>query len=140
MLATLRPEEFHRSEEEQPTEPSIVVFDLEPGAVPVLHRARQEDEPPESSEDADPPLQETFSTFHVFSHETADGERVLSGTWSPLRRDESAVVAGVFHTTDNAGGAERWRADSPLGTSQPAPRTCPKAIACRVGYEHRGRF
>jgi hypothetical protein len=56
---------------------------------------------------ARPPLQETSSTFHVFSHETADGERVLIGTWSPLRRDESAVVAGVFHATDNAGEAER---------------------------------
>jgi hypothetical protein len=115
MLATLRPEEFHRSEEEHPTEPSIVVFDLEPGAVPVLHRARKEDEPPESSEDADLPLQETSSTFHVFSHETADGEWVLIGTWSPLRRDESAVVAGVFHTTDNAGEAERWRAELSAG-------------------------
>jgi hypothetical protein len=115
MLATLRPEEFHRSADEQPTEPSIVVFDLERCAVPVLHRARKEEEPPVSSEDADPPLHETSSTHHVFSHETPDGERVLIGTWSPLRRDESAVVAGVLHTTDNAGEAERWRAELSAG-------------------------
>ena len=96
-----------------------VVFDLEPGAVPVLHRAREEEEPPVSSEDAHPPLHETSSTFHVFSHETADGERVLIGTWSPLQPDESAVVAGVFHTTDNAGEAERWRAELSAGGHVP---------------------
>jgi hypothetical protein len=47
----------------------------------------------------------------MFIHETADGERVLIGTWPPLRRDEPATVTGVFHTTDNAEDAERWRAE-----------------------------
>src|SRR5436190_11964851 len=40
MLAMLRPKEFEGSKGEQRTEPEIVVFDLEPGAVPVLHRPR----------------------------------------------------------------------------------------------------
>lgn len=115
MLATLRPEEFDRTEGEDRSEPPIVVFDLEPGAVPVLHRARKEDEPRVSSEDAHPPLNEASSSLHIFSQKTADGENILIGTWAPLRREESATVAGVFHTTDNAEEAERWRAELSAG-------------------------
>jgi hypothetical protein len=72
MLATLRPEEFEGSKGEQQKEPEIVVFDLEPGAVPVLHRPRQQHETPVSSEDAHPPLHETPSPVHLLLHQTSD--------------------------------------------------------------------
>lgn len=114
MLATLRPEEFASSEEEQRAEPSIVVFDLEPAAVPVLHRSRKQDEQPVTSGDAHPPLHET-SPVHIFSHETADGESVPVGTWSPPQPADAVTVVLSFHTTENAEEAERWRTELSAG-------------------------
>ena len=116
MLATLRPEEFERSEEQERSEPQVVVFDLEPGSIPVLHRAHMEEEPARvSSEDAQPPPKDASCDVHTFSHETANGERVLIGTWSLLPRQESAIISGIFHTTDNAEEAERWRSELSAG-------------------------
>jgi hypothetical protein len=116
MLATLRPEEFEGSKREQRTEPEIVVFDLEPGAVPVLHRPRKQDETPVSSEDAHPPLHETSSPVHIFMHETSDGESVSFGMWSPPQPDDAITVVMEFHMTDNAEEAERWRTELSAGT------------------------
>jgi hypothetical protein len=114
MLATLRPEEFEGSKGEQRTE--IIVFDLEDGAIPVLHRPRKQDKNPVSSQDADPPLHETSSLVHFFIHETSDGENVSVGTWSPPQPDGAITVAVQFHMTDNAEEAERWRTELSAGT------------------------
>jgi hypothetical protein len=116
MLATLRPEEFEGSKRERRTEPEIVVFDLPPGAAPVLHRPRKQDETPVSSEDAHPPLHETSSPAHIFMHETSDGESVSVGTWFPPQPDDAITVVLEFHLTDNAGEAERWRTELSAGT------------------------
>jgi hypothetical protein len=116
MLATLRPEEFDGSKGEQRKEPEIVVFDLEPSAVPVLHRPRQQHETPVSSEDAHPPLHETPSPVHLFMHQTSDGESVSVGTWSPPRPDDAITVAVRFHMTDSAEEVERWQAELSAGT------------------------
>ena len=51
----------------------------------------------------------------MFSHESANGERVMIGTWSPSQRGESTIITGVFHTTDNAEEAERWHAELSAG-------------------------
>jgi hypothetical protein len=129
MLAKLRPEEFERSKEQQRSEPQVVIFDLEPGSMPVLHRARREDEAEcVSSQDAQRPPKDASSDLHMFSHETASGESVLIGTWSPLQREESAIITGIFQSTitprkPNAGA----RSSLPDGC-RPAPRTCRNVI------------
>jgi hypothetical protein len=122
-LATLCPEEFASSkaeEEEKRTEPSIVVFDLEPGAVPVLHRPLRKDEPAAdepaaTSEDAPQTPNENSATFHNFSLETADGDWLPIGTWSVPHPEGAITVTGAFHTTDSAEEAERWRLELSAG-------------------------
>jgi hypothetical protein len=115
LLATLRPEEFERREEER-SESQVVVFDLEPGSMPVLHRAQREEEPARvSSEDAQPPPKDASPKFHMFSHEVANGDSALIGTWSPPQREDSTIITAIFHTTDNAEEAERWRAELSAG-------------------------
>jgi hypothetical protein len=124
-LATLCPEEFASKageEDDSPGEPSIVVFDLEPGAVPVLHRPRKEDEraadePAAASEGAPETLTETSAMFHNFSLETVDGEWLPIGTWSAPRPKgaTTVTVTGAFHTTDSAEEAERWRSELSAG-------------------------
>jgi hypothetical protein len=116
MLATLRPEEFEGSKGEQRTEPEIVVFDLEDGAIPVLHRPRKQDKTPVSSEDADPPQHETSLLVHIFMHETSDGENVSVGSWSPPQPVDAMTVAMQLHRTDDAEEAERWRTELSAGT------------------------
>jgi hypothetical protein len=116
MLATLRPEEFERREEQGRSEPEVVVFDLEPGSMPVLHRPRTQDEPPRvSSEDAHPPPSEASPVHHMFSLVSANEETVLIGSWSPPPSEDSVTVTGRFHMTDNAEEAERWRAELSAG-------------------------
>jgi hypothetical protein len=109
MLATLRPEEFDRSDSEQEG-PSIVVYDLEPGAVPVLHRAREENEPPVGAADAHSQTDLTESHAHWFIYEPAGEDSVFIGMWSPaIPVDSTGVVGVVFHRTDDPEEADRWR-------------------------------
>jgi hypothetical protein len=114
MLATLRPEEFDRSDTEQEG-PSIVVYDLEPGAVPVLHRAHEEDEPPVGAADAHPQTDRTESNAHTFIYEPAGEDSVIIGTWwSPIPTDSTGVNIAV-HRTDDPEDANRWRAELSSG-------------------------
>jgi hypothetical protein len=115
MLATLRPEEFDRSDTEQEG-PSIVVYDLEPGAVPVLHRAREEEEPPLGAAGARSETDLTESNAHTFTYEPAGEDRVVIGVWSPaMLGDSTRVVNFVFHATDDPEEANRWRAELSSG-------------------------
>jgi len=115
MLATLRPEEFASTKEERRTEPSVVVFDLEPGAVSVLHRPLRNDEPAVTSEDVPQARHEISATFHNFSLETPDGEWLPIGSWSAPTPDGAITVSGVFHRTVSAEEAERWRSELSAG-------------------------
>jgi hypothetical protein len=109
VLAALRPEELE-PKKEQPAEPSIVVYDLPPGATPVLHRASEGSEAPVSDTEAPSVELPSLPSVHMFRYEPAEGERVLIGTWSDP--DQSAsVVTLVAHRTDEGETAERWRAE-----------------------------
>jgi hypothetical protein len=85
-LAALRPQELEPEQSgpglEQP-EPSIIVYDLPPGATPVLHRARAgakaESSPDGAGADGAPdgagaPGEQLPSAQHVFMYQTAEGE------------------------------------------------------------------
>lgn len=115
-IAALPPEEDKPETEDPPPRPSIVVYDLPPGADPVLHRAPNKAEPaatPAEAPSEQPPPSET----HVFFYESADGEKATIGTWSPPRLDQSAHGAYVsFHTTDDRETAELWLAELAAGT------------------------
>src|SRR6266567_9445894 len=84
-LAALRPDEVEQVEPEQPT-PSIVVYDLPPGAGPVVHRASSGGETPVSAADTPPakrlriPLATGFSTSRPTGSTTpsAAGRRLAS--------------------------------------------------------------
>ena len=52
---------------------------------------------------------ENSATFHDFSLETADGERLPIGTSSVPYPEGAITVTGAFHTTDSAEEAERSR-------------------------------
>jgi hypothetical protein len=115
LLATLRPEEFDRSDTEQEG-PSIVLYDLEPGAVPVLHRAREKSEPAVGTTDAHSQTDLPESNAHGFSYELTGGDRVPIGMWSPaIPADSTGIVHIVFHTTNDPEQAQRWRAELSSG-------------------------
>ncbi len=116
-LAALRPEELEPKTKEQPTEPSIVVYDLPPGAPPVLHRPREGAEAAASDAEAPSEPLQTSSRFHYFEYEPAGGESVLIGRWFPDRSEWPDDVGAEFvvHTTDDSEEAERWRAELSAG-------------------------
>jgi hypothetical protein len=116
-LASLRPEELEPETEEQWREASIVVYDLPPGAPPVLHRARKEAEAAAGDAEAPSEPLPTSPSDHWFFYQPADGESVSIGTWSP---DRSQLPDGVgvtvrIHTTEDAETAERWRVELSAG-------------------------
>jgi hypothetical protein len=95
--------------------PIIVVYDLEPGAVPVLHRAREEKEPPVDFADAHSQTDLTESNVHSFIYEPAGEDRVVIGMWSPAIPADSTVVRLMFHQTDDPEEADQWRAELSSG-------------------------
>ncbi len=83
-LAALRPEEVEpKTEPEQPSAPSIVVYDLPPGADPVLHRAADGGAAAPLSDAEAPSEQPPASDPHWFYYEPPDEEMVSIGMWSP---------------------------------------------------------
>src|SRR6266566_2993040 len=75
-LAVLRPDEVEQVEpenEQQPT-PSIVVYDLPPGAGPVLHRASSGGETPVSAADTPLAKQPPDSVGYTFVYEPPGGK------------------------------------------------------------------
>ncbi len=115
-LAALRPEELETKEEKQPREPSIVVYDLPPGAPPVLHRAREEAEAGVSDADVPSTQDPTSWSYHLFSYDPPHGERVSIGLWSPPDHGRSGLGSQwVVHDTAEAETAEHWRAELSAG-------------------------
>ena len=118
-LAALRPDELEQVEpenEQQPT-PSIVVYDLPPGAGPVVHRATSGGETPVSAADTPPAKQPPDSVDYHFLYLQPDGKQDTIGSWSPPRLDQSAdgVVHGMLVHTDDPAKAEHWRAELAAG-------------------------
>jgi hypothetical protein len=118
-LAALRPDEVEQVEpenEQQPT-PSIVVYDLPPGAGPVVHRASSGGETPVSAADTPPAKQPPDSDDYTFLYEPPDGNHDIIGSWSPPRLDQSAngFVKIMIVRTDDPAKAEHWRAELAAG-------------------------
>ena len=112
-LAALRPDEVEQAEPENEPTPSIVVYDLPPGASPVVHRATSGDETPTSAADTPPAKQPPDSDSYYFSYLQPGGNHETIGSWSPPRLDQSAdaVVGGKFLLTADPAEAEHWRAE-----------------------------
>lgn len=110
-LAALRPEELEPKKEK----PSIEVYDLPAGAVPVLHRAALEGgEALVSDADASSEQPPTSPSAHMFRYKPADGESVSIGSWFPPDTGQSAAVVRT-RVTDDHETAERWRAELSAG-------------------------
>ncbi len=119
-LAALPPEEDEPKTARQPTTPSIVIFDLPPGATPVLHHpASGAAEAPATAAPEAPPEQAVPDT-RIFQYLSPDGTPETIGTWSPAR-DHSAdgFVKAVISITDDPETSERWRADLAAGKLPP---------------------
>jgi hypothetical protein len=116
-LAALRPDEVERVEpetEQQPT-PSIVVYDLLPGAGPVVHHASSGGETPVSAADTPPAKQPPDSLGYTFLYLQPDGKRDTIGSWSPPRLDQSANSFVKIMISDDPAEAEHWRAEFAAG-------------------------
>ncbi|MGZ4408874.1 MAG: hypothetical protein ACXVY6_08805, partial [Gaiellaceae bacterium] len=90
-LAALRLDEVEQvePENEQPT-PSIVVYDLPPGAGPVVHHASSGGETAVGAADTPPAKQPPDSYGYTFVYAPPDGEHDIIGSWMPPRLDQSA--------------------------------------------------
>ncbi len=118
-LAALRPDELEQVEQEneqQPT-PSIVVYDLPPGAGPVVHHATSGGDAPVSAADTPPAKQPPDSFDYMFMYQPPDGEPETIGSWSPPRLDQPAdgFVKMTVLSTDDPALVEHWRAELAAG-------------------------
>jgi len=102
-LAALRPDEVEREPEEAP--PSTVVYDLPPGAEPVLHRHRKEPEGSADPAEVQPARhagvwvrEDTGELIAEYTPAGSDGANVvvtvhvLAGTPAKIDRDEAAII------------------------------------------------
>lgn len=120
-LAALRPEELAAEPVESPRgdepEPSIVVYDLPAGAIPVLHRAKKRPETPpgEAKAAPEPPPPSDPSTF---LYAPPDGEIEFIGEWNPAPRGQltDGVIQLKLRTTEDKATAEHWRAELAAGS------------------------
>ncbi len=114
-LAALRPEEVEPKTEDEPA-PSIVVYDLPPGADPVLHRAPNERAAaPVSPVEA--PSEHRPTYMYMFFYDPPEGESDVIGTWSTANLDQSkgTVIQTAFRSTDDRETAKLWRAELAAG-------------------------
>ena len=114
-LAALPPEE-DEPETQQPSTPSITVYDLPPGATPVLHHPASgaAEAPPTTAPEA--PSEQAVPDTRIFQYLSPDGKPEMIGTWSPATRDVSTgVVKAVVSITADPETSERWRAEPAAG-------------------------
>ena len=125
-LAALRPQELEpTAPKEIPSE--IIVFDLEPGAHPVMHRPSIEAEASAAEEEAESNGAEASGEhehlpnpcFFSYQPSGAEGADTLIGGWVPPRPDQpvdpSAVTSITFVRTDDPATADLWRAELSAG-------------------------
>ena len=113
-LAALRPDAVEQVEPEQPT-PSIVVYDLPPGAGPVVHHASSGGETAVSVADTPPAKQPPESLGYTFTYDPPGGKHDTIGSWIPPRLDPWANTFMRFVPTDDPAEAEHWRAELAAG-------------------------
>jgi hypothetical protein len=101
--------------EEEPAV-SIAVYDLPPGAQPVLvqHRPAAGTAAPSSEVEPAPPQ---LAHDHFFTYQPAEGQSVAIGSWAPPRANQSAngVVSAQFCTTEQRETADLWRTELAAG-------------------------
>ncbi len=123
-LAALRPQELEPKPETQPpATPTIIVYDLPPGANPVLHHPQStRTDPPagDTEAPADPPADPPPPPNpYWFSYQPADGEMVVVGQWSPASPDPSsdqpAADTMTLCVTHDPETADFWRAELSAG-------------------------
>jgi hypothetical protein len=114
-LAALRPDEVEQAEPENDPTPSIVVYDLPPGASPVVHRASSGGETPVSAADTPPAKPPPASVDYTFLYKPPDGKHDIIGSWSPPRLDPWANTFVRIVPTDDPAEAEHWRAELAAG-------------------------
>ena len=113
-LAALRPDAVEQVEPENEQQPSIVVYDLPPGAGPVVHRASSGGETPGAA-DTPPAKQPPDSLGYTFSYDPPDGKHDIIGSWTPPRLDQSANSFVKIMISDDPAEAEHWRAELAAG-------------------------
>jgi hypothetical protein len=126
-IAALRPQELEpTSPKEIPSE--IVVFDLEPGAHPVMHRPRStETETSSAEEEPRAPSAEASDEYkrmrdhRLFHYQPPDepGLSTLIGEWVPARPnrpvDPNAIETITLIRTDDPATVEHWLAELSAG-------------------------
>jgi hypothetical protein len=124
-LAALRPDEVEQVEPENEQRPSIVVYDLPPGAGPVVHHARSGGETAVSAADTPPanslriPIPTSFSTCSPAGSTTASAAGLrLASTSQRTASSRGALCTPTTPPRPNTGG----RSSPPAG-SQSTSRT-----------------
>jgi hypothetical protein len=114
-LAAPPPEEGEP--EPQPSTPSIIIYDLPPGATPVLHRPASGAAEAPATAAPEPPSEQAVPDTRVFYYQSPDGQSEMIGTWSPATRGDSPqdVVKALVSITDDRETSERWPAELAAG-------------------------
>ncbi len=87
-LAALPPEEGEPETAQQPSTPSIVIYDLPPGATPVLHRPASGAAEAPATAAPETPSEQAIPDSRIFQYLSPDGERETIGMWSPAARGD----------------------------------------------------
>ena len=118
-----RPAAFGQEEDEpeaahQPSTPSITIYDLPPGATPVLHYPASGAAEALTTAAPEAPPEQTVPDTRVFQYLTPDGKSETIATWSPAARGDSPqdVVKAPISITHDPETAERWRAELAAGS------------------------
>jgi len=115
-LAALPPEEDEPETQHQPATPSITVYDLPPGATPVLHCPASGAAEAPATAAPEAPSEQAVPDSRVFQYLSPDGNMETIGMWSPgARGDSTGVVKAVVAMTDDPETSERWRAELAAG-------------------------
>jgi len=116
-LAAMPPEEDEPETQHQRSTPSITVYDLPPGATPVLHHPASGDAeaPPTTAPEAPP--EQTVPDTRIFQYLSPDGKPEMIGIWSPPVRGDSpqTTVKAKISVTDDPETSKRWRAELAAG-------------------------
>jgi hypothetical protein len=116
-LASLPPEEDEPETAQQPSTPSIIVYDVPPGATPVLHTPVSGAAEASATAAPEAPSEQAVPDSRVFSYLSLDGKSEMIGMWSPAARGDSpqGVVKVVISITADPETCERWRAELAAG-------------------------
>ncbi len=116
-LAALPPEEDEPETAQRPSTPSITVYDLPPGATPVLHTPASGATEAPATAAPQPPSEQAVPDTRVFQYLSPDGKSETIGMWSPAARGDSSqgVVKASISITADLETSELWRAELAAG-------------------------